>query len=171
MSGASTKPLSSVVSEIREETTEGDPQDFFDARPGIDRREQETNARILTSEEPVNGYTCFLSLSDRVQREKGDFFLQPHSTEVVWGGRKVIFIFQHHSGRFGLYYDILCPGLVSAASGGGPSATSTILAKDRTFIPIPNEIANDFQPEAGERKQLEVRCDILYLKEHDHGAS
>lgn len=168
VSGASTEPLSSVVSEIRDE---GNPQDLFDARPGIDRREQETNARILTSEEPVNGYTCFLSLSDRVQREKGDFFLQPHSTEVVWGGRKVIFIFQHHSRRFGLYYDILCPGLVSAASGGGPRVTSTILAKDRTFIPLPNEIANDFQPEAGERKRLEVRCDILYLKEHDHGIS
>ena len=168
VSGASTESLSSVVSEIREETSEGDPQDFFDARPGIDRREQETYARILTGEEPVNGYTCFLSLSDRVQREKGDFFLQPHSTEVVWGGRKVIFIFQHHSRRFGLYYDILCPGLVGAASGGGPRITSTILAKDRTFIPIPNEIANDFYPEAGERKRLEVRCDILYLREHDH---
>ena len=43
----------------------------------------------------------------------------------------------------------------------------TILAKDRTFIPIPPEIANDFQPSAGERKRLEVRCDILYLGEHE----
>ncbi len=171
VSGASTEPLSSVVSEIREETTEEDLQDLFDARPGIDRREKETSARILTGEKPVNGYTCFLSLSDRVQREKGDFFLQPHSTEVVWGGRKVIFIFQHHSRRFGLYYDILCPGLVGSASGGGPRITSTILAKDRTFIPVPNEIANDFQPEASERKRLEIRCDILYLGEHDHVAS
>ena len=171
VSGPSTELLSSVVSEIKEETTEGDLQDPFDARPGIDRREKETSARILTSEEPVNGYTCFLSLSDRVHREKGDFFLQPHSTEVVWGGRKVIFIFQHHSRRFGLYYDILCPGLVSAASGGGPRVSSTIIAKDRTFIPVPNEIANDFQLEAGEKKQLEVRCDILYLGEHDHVAS
>ena len=171
VSSASTEPLSSVVSEIRKETSEGNLQDIFDPRPGIDRREAETNARILTSEEPVNGYTCFLSLSDRVQREKGDFFLQPHSTEVVWGGRKVIFIFQHHSRRFGLYYDILCPGLVSTSSGGGPRATSTILAKDRTFIPVPNEIANDFQPEVGERKRLEVRCDILYLREHDYIAT
>ena len=169
VSGASTEPLSSVVNELREETAEDDPQDYFEAKPGIDRREQQTSARILTSEEPVNGYTSFLSLSDRVQREKGDFFLQPHSTEVVWGGRKVIFIFQHHSRRFGLYYDILCPGLVGDASGGGPRATSTILAKDRTFIPIPNEIEREFQPEAGERKRLEVRCDILYLTEHDRG--
>ena len=110
-------------------------------------------------------------MTRKIPREKGDFFLQPHSTEVVWGGRKVIFIFQHHSRRFHLYYDILCPGLVSAASGGGTRITSTILSKYRTFIPIPNEIAIDFQPEAGERKRLEVRCDILYLKEHDYDSS
>lgn len=171
VSSMSTAPLSSVVNEIGEQTVEEVASDSFEARPGIDRREEETSALILTSDEPVNGYTCFLSLSGRVQREKGDFFLQPHSTEVVWGGRKVIFIFQHHSRRFGLYYDILCPGLVGAASGGGPSVTSTILAKDRTFIPVPDEIVNDFLPVAGERKRLEVRCDILYLGNHDHIAS
>lgn len=78
-----------------------------------------------------------------------------------------IFVFQHHSGRFGLYYDILCPGLVGAASGGGPRVTCTILARDRTFIPIPDEIVGDFVPEAGKRKRLEVRCEILYLGEQD----
>lgn len=171
VSSMSTAPLSSVVNEIGDQTAEEVAPDSFDARPGIDRREEETSALILTSEEPVNGYTCFLSLSDRIQREKGDFFLQPHSTEVVWGGRKVIFIFQHHSRRFGLYYDILCPGLVGTSSGGGPRVTSTILAKDRTFIPVPNEIVNDFLPVAGERKRLEVRCDILYLGDGDHIAS
>ena len=167
VSRAGTAPLSSVVSEIGNETADEAPPDPFYPRPGIDRREQETSARILTSDVPVNGYTCFLSITDRVQREKGDFFLQPHSTEVVWGGRKVVFVFQHHSGRFGLYYDILCPGLVGAASGGGPKVTSTILAKDRTFIPIPDDIAESFLPQASERKRLEVRCDILYLEEQD----
>ena len=167
VSSASTAPLSSIVHEIAHEAGEEEPTDSFDARPGIDRREEETNARILTSDAPVNGYTCFLSLSDRVQREKGDFFLQPHSTQIVWGGRKVIFIFQHHSGRFGLYYDILCPGLVGAASGGGPRVTSTIIAKDRAFIPIPEEVANDFLPKEGERKRLEVRCDTLYVSEQE----
>ena len=167
VSSGTTAPLSSIVDEIAHEAGEEESTDSFDARPGIDRREEETNTRILTSDAPVNGYTCFLSLSDRVQREKGDFFLQPHSTQIVWGGRKVIFIFQHHSGRFGLYYDILCPGLVGAASGGGLMVTSTIIAKDRTFIPIPEEIANDFLPEEGERKRLEVRCDILYAGEHE----
>ena len=169
VSSAGTESLSTVVSEIGEESAEEVTPDPFEARPGIDRREEETKALILTSEVPVNGYTCFLALSDRVQRERGDFFLQPHTTEVVWGGRKVIFIFQHHSGRFGLYYDILCPGLVGRESSGGPRVTSTILTKDRTFIPIPQDIAADFLPDAGERKRLEVRCDLLYLgEEYDY---
>ena len=162
VSSAGTEPLSSVVKEIGDETEEGTVPDPYEARPGIDRREEETSARILTSEVPVNGYTCFLSISDRVQREKGDFFLQPHSTRIVWGGRKVFFVFQHHSKRFGLYYDILCPGLVEASSGHGPRVTSTILTKNRTFIPVPDEIAATFLPKADERKRLEVRCDILY---------
>lgn len=169
VSSAGTESLSAVVSEIGEESAQDDVPDPFDARPGIDRREGKTEALILTSEVPVNGYTCFLALSDRVQYKRGDFFLQPHTTEVVWGGRKVIFIFQHHSGQFGLYYDILCPGLVGTESGGGPKVTSTILTKDRTFIPIPEDIAADFLPTAGERKRLEVRCDLLYLgEEHNH---
>ncbi len=165
LSRAGTAPLSSVVREIGGKAAVEALPNPFDAIPGIDRREEETNALILTSEAPVNGYSCFLSISERVQRDKGHFFLQPHSTEVVWGGRKVIFIFQHHSRHFGLYYDILCPGLVGEGSGGGPRITSTILTKNRTFIPIPNEIAKAFLPKATERKRLEVRCDILYLAE------
>ena len=161
-----TAPLSTVIQEIGGENEDDITTDPYSALPSIDRREEETDARILTSETPINGYTCFLSLSDRVQREKGDFFLQPHSTEVVWGGRKVIFIFQHHSGQFGLYYDILCPGLVSADSSGGPEITSTILTKGRTFIPIPSDLIRDFLPDADERKRLQVRCDILYLENH-----
>jgi hypothetical protein len=39
--------------------------------------------------------------------------------------------------------------------------TSTILARDRTFIPIPDEIAGTFLPQVGERKRLEVHSDIL----------
>ena len=170
VSSAGTVDLSSVVGGIEPESDEETAPDPFAARPGIDRRNEETTALILTSDEPVlHGYTCFLSLSARVQRERGEFFLHPHSTNVTWGGRKVMFYFQHHSGRFGLYYDILCPELVADTAGGGARATSTILTKDRTFIPIPVEIAQAFLPKAGERKRLEVRCDILY--QADQGSS
>lgn len=165
VSSSGTAPVSSVVGDIATETQDENLPDPYVAQPSIDRREQDTDALILTSESPINGYTCFLSLSDRVQNEKGGFFLQPHTTEVVWGGQKVIFIFHHHSGRFGLYYDILCPSLVATESGGGPRVTSTILTKGRTFIPIPSELTDNFLPNVGERKRLEVRADILYLEE------
>lgn len=158
-------PLSSVIREPRSDLSQEALADPFAAIPGIDRREEATEALILTSETPVNGYRCFLAITDRVQRDKGHFFLQPHSTDIVWGGRKVMFIFQHHSKRFGLYYDILCPGLVGSGSSGGPRTTATILTKRRTFIPVPDEIAQGFLPEANERKRLEVRCDILYLSD------
>lgn len=163
-----TVPLSSVVGGVEDQTDDDDLPDPLAAKPAIDRREEETTALILTSDEAdLNGYTCFLSLSSRVQREKGEFFLQPHATEIVWGGRKVVFVFQHHSGRFGLYYDILCPGLIAETAGGGPRATSTILTKGRTFIPVPTDIAGAFLPKAGEVTRLEVRCDILYIDEMD----
>ncbi len=165
VSGSGTEPLSAVVGPVDEVIGDSDADDSFEARPGIDRREDETSALILTTEQSFNGYTCFLALSDRVQREKGEFFLQPHTTEVVWGGRKVVCIFQHHSRRFGLYYDILCPEIVGEAADGGPGVTSTILTKGRTFIPIPQEIAGSFLPNADERKRLEVRCDVLHLDE------
>ena len=166
VSSAGTAPLSSVVQEIGSDSVDDSLLSSFDAIPGIDRREEQTSALILTSEGPVNGYRCFLSLSDRAQRIRGGFFLQPHSTEVVWGGRKVIFIFQHHSRQFGLYYDIICPGLVGEGSGGGPHITSTILTRDRTFIPVPDQIVEAFLPKADERKRLEIRCDLLYLSEN-----
>ena len=158
-----TAQLSSVIRGPSGDVSAEELPDPFAAIPSIDRREEETDALILTSEAPVNGYRCFLALSDRVQREKGHFFLQPHTTDIVWGGRKVMFVFQHHAKRFGLYYDILCPKLVGSGSSGGPRTTATLLTKRRTFIPIPDEIAGDFLPEAGERKRLEVGCRILYL--------
>lgn len=165
VSQAGTAPLSSVFQELGSGSANEIVSNSFESIPGIDRREEETNALILTSEVPFNGFGCFLAITDRVQRERGEFFLQPHSTEVVWGGRKVLFIFQHHSKHFGLYYDILCPNLITASSGGGQRVTATILTKNRTFIPIPNEIAEDFLPRNEERKRLEVRCDVLYLEE------
>ena len=163
VSSDGTAPLSSVIREPRNDMSQQVLSDPYAPIPSIDRREEETDALILTSEAPVNGYRCFLAVTDRVQHRRGHFFLQPHSTDIVWGGRKVVFVFQHHAKRFGLYYDILCPGLVGSGSGGGPRTTATILTKKRTFIPIPDEMAQEFLPKAGERKRLEVRCDILYL--------
>ena len=121
VSGAGTQPLSSVVPELGNEADDDEDVDPFAARPPIDRREETTYARILTSEKPIDGYRCFLSLSGTVQSEDGEFFLQPHATEIVWGGRKVLFIFPHLSKRFALYYDVSLPRISWPQFGWWPA--------------------------------------------------
>jgi molecular chaperone HtpG len=132
--------------------------------PAITRQEVTTPAKLLVIEdnEPaLRGYRCFLAISDKVREEMGEFFLQPHRTSIVWGGQKTLFIFLHHSGQFGLYYDLQTREPVDAPAGGGPFPTATIVLKDRLFIPIPDAIRASFVPEHGGRKRFEVRADIL----------
>jgi hypothetical protein len=135
--------------------------------PPILRTETETPAKLLTVDEgepAVYGYRCFIALSDRAREERGEFFLQPHSTAVVWGGQKVVFVFEHHSGEFGLYYDLQASHVVSAESGGGPFPTATIVLRDKIFIPVPESLMGAFMPTDGERKRFEVRSDLLYTE-------
>lgn len=134
--------------------------------PPIQRLDMSTERKLLTigeSEPALKGYRCFLALTDRIRDEKGDFFLQPHRTSVVWGGQKALFIFEHHSGDFGLYYDLQTQNLISGQSGGGSFETCTIVMKNRIFIPIPPPIQGSFLPHQDEKKRFEVRCDILHI--------
>ena len=145
---------------------QGPHEPSYNAVPPIQRLDIETEKKLLTiadGEEALNGYRCFIAITDRVREERGDFFLQPHRTSVVWGGQKALFIFEHHSGGFGLYYDIQTPSLIAEQSGGGTFETSTIVMKNRIFIPVPEGLRSSFLPQPGEKKKLEVRCDILYI--------
>ena len=69
-----TAPLSSVIREPQSDVSQEKLPDPFAAIPAIDRREEKTDALILTSEAAVNEYRCFLAITDRVQRDKGHFF-------------------------------------------------------------------------------------------------
>ena len=104
-----------------------------------------------------------MALTDRIREERGDFFLQPHRTSLVWGGQKALFIFEHHSGDFGLYYEIQTMLPISSASGGGAIEACTIVMKNRIFVPIPPHLESSFVPAAGEKKRLDVRCELLYI--------
>lgn len=141
----------------------------YGATPPVERLDMSTTKKLLTiadGDPPLRGYRCFLAITDRIREEKGDFFLQPHRTSVVWGGQKALFIFEHHSGEFGLYYDLQTQGLISEQSGGGSFETCTIVMKNRVFIPIPLAIQTSFLPDANEKKRFEVRCDILFIEQH-----
>jgi molecular chaperone HtpG len=132
--------------------------------PAITRLEKDSTAKLLLiddGEPALRRYRCFLAISDRAREEMGEFFIQPHRTTVVWGGQKTLFIFLHHSGQFGLYYDLQTREPIEAAAGGGSFPTATIILKNRIFIPIPDAISRSFIPVAGEKKRFEVRADII----------
>ncbi len=134
--------------------------------PPIQRLDMKTDKKLLTIEDnepPLKGYRCLLALTNRIRDEHVDFFLQPHRTSVVWGGQKALFIFEHHSGNFGLYYDLQTQNLISSQSGGGSITSCTIVMKNRIFIPIPLTIQASFLPQENEKKRFEIRCDILHI--------
>lgn len=136
----------------------------LDPWPGITRMEISSAHKLLVidDEEPaLRGYRCFLAITDKAREQMGEFFLQPHLTSVVWGGQKTLFIFMHHSGEFGLYYDLQTREVVDAPAGGGAYPTCSIVIRDRIFVPVPDAISASFVPAPGERKRFEVRADIL----------
>jgi molecular chaperone HtpG len=138
--------------------------------PAVSRPDRFSNAKLLLigdGEPALRGYRCFLAVTDKVREEHGSFFLQPHRTSVVWGGQKVVFIFEHHSGRFGLYYDLQSSELVASESGGGAYPTYTIALANAIYIPIPEPIRKSFVPRLSERKRFEVKCDILHILRGD----
>ena len=144
---------------------QGTREDVQEALPAITRLEATSAAKLLIiddNEEPLKGYRCFLALTDRVREDRGEFFLQPHRTEIVWGGQKALYIFQHHSGEFGLYYELLGNEILSDTPGGKAFFTCTIVLRNQIYIPIPDEIRRRFIPGEIERKRFEIRCELLY---------
>lgn len=164
---SSTGRVRDVVPDVAEDRQQQQPEEpNYAAMPPIERKDMSTDRKLLTVDEPdppLKGYRCFLALSKRIQEERGEFFLQPHRTSVVWGGQKILFIFEHQSGEFGLYYDVQMSEPVASTSGGGSFETSTIIMKNQIFIPIPESLRAAFLPAAGETKRLEIRCDLLYI--------
>lgn len=168
--GGSAAKVSDVVPDVvpNEQAThafadEGATENL-EAAPAITRSDVSSAAKLLIipSDQPaLRGFRCFIALSEKIRSDMGDFFLQPHKTSIVWGGQKVLFIFLHHSGEVGLYYDLQTRDSISEHAGGGAFQTSTIVIKDAIYIPVPKEIESSFIPVASERKRFEIRCDLL----------
>jgi len=161
--------VADVVPDVvpNEQTTHvanGEEAQSLDALPAIMRTDVSSSMKLLTippDQPALRGHRCFITLTEKVRADMGDFFLQPHKTSIVWGGQKVLFIFLHHSGEFGLYYDLQTRDSISEHSGGSAYQTSTMVLKNAIYIPVPKEIEASFMPSPGERKRFEVRCDLL----------
>lgn len=131
-------------------------------RVDIDLRE-----RLLTTERELpqlNNHRMFLALSDRLVRLEREFFTFPHSTQVAWAGRRVMFLFGLGQSSENLYYDIELRGSRTAGAAGGiPLRTTTIVTKNRIFVPVPAELMECFRV-ADNPVEFYVRFDRLAHK-------
>jgi len=143
---------------IAENTPETEP------RPAIIREDTECPYKILTSTTQyrnLNNFTLFLGLSDKLFKRESIFFKTPHTTRVMWGGHRIIYIFDHPSGSITLYYDIeLRTSLSQNQANGMMLPTTTLILKNRLFVPIPNELEAEFRITEGP-KQFYVNFDTI----------
>ncbi len=136
----------------------------FGPSPPIIRDTILSDMKILTTSAKypsLNNFTMLLGLSDRLMRTEAEFFRTPHTTRILWGGHRVVYIFTEATGRLSLYYDIeLREPIEHAKAGGGMFPTTTLITKKRIFVPIPDMLAEEFKIAAGP-KQFFVRFDVL----------
>ena len=140
------------------------PDSEYAPVPPIIRDEVTSNMKVLTTTTPyplLNGFTMLLGLSDRVVRDYGEFFRWPHTTRVIWGGHRVVYIFTDPTSKVSLYYDIeLKTPLDGAKASGRVLPTTTLITKYRVFVPVPEELRSAFAITDGS-KEFYVRFDTL----------
>ena len=134
------------------------------AVPPISRPNLTTNMKVLTvsSEHPrLNQFQMFLAVSDRMVKRDGVFLHQPHTTRLIWGAHRITYIFTDETGQLSLYYDIeLKTPLETDTTGGGMFPTTTIVTRDRIFVPVPRGLEAAFQASNG-TKEFYVRFDTI----------
>ena len=94
-------------------------------------------------------------------RREGEFFNWPHRTKVIWAGHRIIYIFTEASGEVTLYYDIeLREPLSHETASGGMFPTTTIITKNRIYVPVPDALDSVFRIVEG-AKEFFVRFDTI----------
>ena len=175
VSDASTGRVEDVVPSVKANIDDGDVQeaihsrekeDIFLPQPPLLRLDYETEMKLLQTTEayPVlNNHLMFLALSDKLFDRYSDFFLEPHSTKIIWSTHKVVYVFTHISSEVSMYYDIdLKEPLPQNMTGGHPIKSTTIITKNKIFVPIPTEMYEYFDLHNHQGKlEFYVRFDTL----------
>lgn len=142
----------------------GSPASDFEPVPPIMRDDLKSDMKVLTVAEQhakLNDFQMFLALSERMVKREGEFLRWPHTTKLIWGAHRVIYIFTDASGELSLYYDIeLRTPLETDQTGGAMFPTTTIVTSNRIFVPVPQELAPAFQITDG-AKEFYVRFDTI----------
>lgn len=124
----------------------------------------DSNMKVITTNSAypqINNFKMLLGLSDRLMKTEADFFRIPHTTRIIWGGHKVIYIFTESTGRISLYYDIeLREPIEGGIVGADMIPTTTLITKKRIYIPVPDALINAFKITVGP-KEFYVHYDTL----------
>lgn len=132
--------------------------------PPIMRLDKNIDFKVLrtdTINHDLNNIKLFLSLSDKLYRDYAEFFYQPHTTNVLWSMHRVIFFFTHASNNLTLYYQLdLDKPLGDNVKGAKTIPTTTIITKNKIFIPIIDEMVDYFNVKQGVLKFM-VRYDSV----------
>lgn len=150
--------------DIIESTGDSPPANEYEATPPIMRVETASDMKVLTvsaQHSKLNGFQMFLALSDRLEKREGEFLHQPHTTKLMWGSHRVIYVFTNATGDLSLYYDIkLKEPLAIQTTGGAMFPTTTLVTKNRIFVPVPRVLESAFQIIDGS-KEFYVRFDTI----------
>jgi molecular chaperone HtpG len=136
----------------------------YDAAPPIMRLDVTSRMKMLMTDgeyPSLNNFRMFLALSDRLFKREGEFFHWPHTTRIIWGGHRIVYIFMHASQGLTLYYDIELKELLSMdRTGGAILPSTTIVTGKKIYIPIPRQLEPEFEI-ADEAKEFFVRYDTI----------
>ena len=134
------------------------------AAPPISRPNLTSDMKVLTvaSEYPrLNNFQMFLAVSDRMAKREGELLRWPHTTRLIWGAHRVTYIFTESTGQINLYYDIeLTIPLDTDQTGGLMLPTTTIVTRNRIYVPVPKILESAFQANDGP-KEFYVRFDTI----------
>ena len=140
------------------------PTDESQARPPIIRPETVSEMKVLTvstADPMLNNVRMFLALSDRVFNAEGEFLRWPHTTKLIWGSHRIVYIFGNETDDVSLYYDIeLKDPLDFETTGGSMVPTTTLITGNRIYVPVPADLEPAFKV-TEETKDYYVRFDTL----------
>lgn len=123
-----------------------------------------TNMRILKTDTvtPVlQNHIMFMALTDRVVNQKRIFFTNPHTTKVIWSMHRLIYIFSDITGKNTLYYDLELKNKIPDSTGGAILRSTTIITKDKIFVPIVPELYEYFNLRVDDKLKFLVHFDEI----------
>lgn len=103
----------------------------------------------------------FMALTDKMVNQKRIFFSNPHTTRIIWSMHRLIYIFTDALGKNTLYYDLELTQKIPDSTGGKSIRSTTIITKDKIFVPIVPELYDYFNLNVDEKLKFFVHFDEI----------